>query len=38
MNSSNNAFNLQQAACDSAIKKATWRFIPLLALAYFLII
>lgn len=35
MNSSNNTFNLQQAACDSAIKKATWRFIPLLALAYF---
>lgn len=35
MNSSNNTFNLQRAACDSAIKKATWRFIPLLALAYF---
>ncbi|WP_337080336.1 MFS transporter [Acinetobacter pittii] len=39
MNSSNNfsndTINLQQVACDSAIKKATWRFIPLLALAYF---
>lgn len=39
MNSSNHLSNItinnQSALCDSAIKKATWRFIPLLALAYF---